>query len=91
MKPPVIGTTWVYLHVAADGHVLYVGQTYNPEKRHKQHRRAPWWPQVDRVVTVGRFRDDHARRLERFLIEQLDPPHNVAFTSRWRDGLQSTA
>lgn len=78
------GRTWLYLHIDCDGSVLYVGKTYKPEKREREHRsRSPWWPAVDRVVVCGPYLDNHARRLERHVIELLDPPHNLVHTTRW--------
>lgn len=80
----VLGRSWLYLHLAADGSVLYAGLTYCPETRAKQHRStASWWPQVAEVITFGPYLADHARRLERHVIELLDPPHNLAYTTRW--------
>lgn len=80
----VIGRSWVYLHLAADGSVLYVGQTYRPQRREVEHAgQSPWWPQVSDTRHFGPYLADHARRLERHLIEVLDPPYNVAHTTRW--------
>lgn len=36
----------VYRLWTADGALLYVGSSYDPEERCKQHRPKPWWPRV---------------------------------------------
>lgn len=74
----------LYLHLDANGTVLYVGLTGDMPKRHTAHRReSAWWPQVARVIEVGPYPYELGHDVERFVIEQLDPPHNVVFTTRW--------
>ena len=76
----------VYVHLDADGQVLYVGKTYHPEQRTNEHRSmSRWWPQVDCVEFAGIGPDHLMRDLERRLIEEFDPPHNVAHTRAWRE------
>ena len=36
----------VYRLWDAEGNLLYVGSSYDPDKRCAVHRRTPWWPQV---------------------------------------------
>lgn len=84
MTPAHLGRVWIYIHLAADGSVLYVGKTYKLQKRTEQHvGRSPWRSEIHTVRAFGPYLDDHARRMERWLIEHLDPPHNYVFTSRW--------
>lgn len=75
----------VYAHLDRHGHVLYVGCTYNLEKRTVEHRRSSWWPLVDSVqIVAAGLPDKAARDLERRLIETFNPPHNRMFTAAWR-------
>ena len=38
----------VYRLYAADGTLLYIGSSYNPDARCEVHRRRPWWREVAR-------------------------------------------
>lgn len=38
----------VYRLWDADGNLLYIGSSYDPEKRCEAHRRKPWWAEVAR-------------------------------------------
>lgn len=38
----------VYRLYAADGALLYIGSSYNPDARCEAHRRNPWWSEVAR-------------------------------------------
>lgn len=76
----------VYVHVARNGDVLYVGATDHFETRCRQHKStSPWWFLVDdvKVAAVAVSAAD-GREIERRLIEEFDPPYNVAHTAEWR-------
>lgn len=80
----------VYLYRDADGSPLYVGCTCNWPKRDRDHRRAaPWRDDVATVEVVanGMARFD-ALDLERDLIQQLRPVHNVAGTPEWLEAIR---
>lgn len=38
----------VYRLYAADGTLLYIGSSYDPDRRCEAHHRTPWWRQVAR-------------------------------------------
>ncbi|MGW1497553.1 GIY-YIG nuclease family protein [Streptomyces mirabilis] len=38
----------VYRLWDAEGNLLYIGSSYDPEERCKEHRKKPWWPEVAR-------------------------------------------
>jgi hypothetical protein len=61
----------VYRLWAEDGALLYVGSSYDPEARCKQHRSSPWWPRVAR-----RTDEWHGTRAEAFAAE---------YTAIWRE------
>ncbi|MFF3654959.1 GIY-YIG nuclease family protein [Streptomyces olivochromogenes] len=62
----------VYRLWTGDGALLYVGSSYDPEERCKQHRPRPWWPGVTR-----RTDEWYDTRIAR-----EDPLHNVYGTGR---------
>lgn len=41
---------FLYRFWAADGELLYVGITFDPAQRWRQHRRQEWWPRVTRIA-----------------------------------------
>lgn len=74
---------FVYRVFRADGAVLYVGCTRQPEVRFNQHRRqAEWWDQADRAewIPAGRLHD--AQRLEEQTIKADRPLYNFQHNSR---------
>jgi excinuclease UvrABC nuclease subunit len=78
------GRWWVYLHLAADGSVLYVGCTIRPRHRQYEHRRrSPWWAEVADIQVIGPWRVHRAALDEEAnLIEFFDPAHNLRHTER---------
>ncbi|HEY8664637.1 MAG TPA: GIY-YIG nuclease family protein [Propionibacteriaceae bacterium] len=66
---------WVYTLYGANDAPLYVGTSNNPSTRVKDHRRKPWWHEVQRVgLQVVPERDRF--HLERLRIEELQPLYN---------------
>ncbi|MET7728482.1 hypothetical protein [Streptomyces mirabilis] len=64
----------VYRLWAGDGALLYVGSSYDPEERCKQHRPRPWWPRA-----TGRTDEWYDTRAEAFAAE---------YTAIWREDPQ---
>jgi hypothetical protein len=69
----------VYRCFAADGQLLYVGQTIRASVRFADHRRdTPWWPEVART-TVEKFPTvSEALSAELLAIQDEQPLYNVA-------------
>lgn len=82
----------VYGFTDTDGTWLYIGCTEKLPHRLSGHRRKPWWPEVARIhVLACGIPRRGALRIERHLIEQREPVHNVFFTRRWRLAMTGTA
>lgn len=61
----------------ADDRLLYIGATYNLERRTKAHaHRSPWWPQVARVTSESFEFRWQAMTAERAAIVNEKPLHN---------------
>lgn len=69
--------TWVYLIKAGNGDLLYVGQTRNLVSRLADHRRKDWFPDDGSVDLLPCENVEHALRVERDLIKELTPVHNL--------------
>jgi len=75
----------VYVHLAADETVLYVGCSKRLDDRTAEHRRhSAWWPFVARVMVVGAWPRHIALGVEKGLIAHYDPPGNYVGTPAWR-------
>lgn len=81
MIPAESGPT-VYRHVAADGQVLYVGCSRNLADRTRGHKKSPWFMEIRTIVWERHETMLQAHKAEVAEIRRLDPPHNVAHTSR---------
>jgi hypothetical protein len=68
---------WVYLIKAGNGDLLYVGQSRNLLARLSQHQRKDWFPDDGSVDLLPCTDVEHALRVERDLITELRPVHNV--------------
>ena len=67
----------VYRCFRADGTVLYIGVTSQPEVRFRQHMDSkPWWPEVDRIEVGPRVPREEAVAAERQAIYEQRPLHN---------------
>lgn len=74
---PSLREHFVYRVFAADGSLVYVGCSYNPEKRMREHKyTSRWWHLLDRVKLSGPYNYETARRLEYEAIRTEDPSHN---------------
>ena len=71
---------YVYRHYDADGRVLYIGCTSDPDKRFGQRRTAQssadWWPLVARTEVTGPMSYAEAVYAEAQAIRADRPPHN---------------
>lgn len=68
---------FVYRYFDADGRLIYVGCSMNPEKRRSEHRYTqPWGNDVARIRLSGPYNYKKARDLEREAIRTEDPLHN---------------
>jgi excinuclease UvrABC nuclease subunit len=77
------GPGWVYSHLDAEGRILYIGVTAYPETREKTHKRnSPWYADVTETQYEGPYPLEAAGRREVELISQIEPPNNIADTSR---------
>lgn len=79
----------LYRAYDADGDLLYVGQSVNPEARMKHHEAlSSWWPEAQRIVICkSGFTDERAaRRAEAFAWEA--PRENVRGAIRWAPQLR---
>lgn len=75
--------SWVYLHLAADGSLLYVGKTSARQYRQRQHAAsASWWPLVAEVDHLGPYDEATALDVEAALIGTHQPPHNIMGSAR---------
>lgn len=77
----------LYRCYAADGDLLYVGQSSDPVGRMRHHACVrEWWPEVERVVVCksGFEREADARRAEAFAIAWEAPRENVHGAIRCR-------
>jgi excinuclease UvrABC nuclease subunit len=85
IRDPGRAEHYVYRLLGPRGKVLYVGCSMNLELRLKDHgRNRQWWAKVS---TEGPFDYFTARRRERELIEELQPPRNIEWTKRHRRGV----
>lgn len=71
----------VYRLYAPDGTLLYIGSSYNPDKRCEVHRRAPWWREVGRRTEEWFPNRSQAYTAETKAIWREKPRHNVACTA----------
>jgi hypothetical protein len=75
----------VYRFYDAAGVLLYVGSTWRPHMRWRQHQSKPWFPEVT-DVRVEQFSDLEAmREAERQAIHREQPRHNVLGRRRSED------
>lgn len=75
-------THFVYLAFDQAGELLYIGQTRRPHSRAEAHRSSsPWFQDAARFRMLGPYSKSVALTLERRLIEQRQPAHNVKWVS----------
>jgi predicted DNA-binding transcriptional regulator AlpA len=73
----------VYRLYAADGSLLYIGSSYNPERRYRDHYSKPWWPLVARRVEEWHPSKDDAYAAEMKAIAAEGPAHNHMGTPQY--------
>lgn len=80
---------FVYILMASDGSVLYVGKARTPGNRFDRHRRhKDWWTEVEILLLLRVTGDSKAEadaialQVERLGIRKLDPIYNVAGVCR---------
>lgn len=96
---PGLREHFVYRAFDADGALLYVGCSLNPEARHREHRgQSRWYPLAATFKMQGPYNYDTARQIERDAIRTESPrfngnePHKVRVqalrrrvSNRWFD------
>ncbi|MFF7130365.1 GIY-YIG nuclease family protein [Streptomyces sp. NPDC008240] len=73
----------VYRLYAADGSLLYIGSSYNPERRYRDHYSKPWWPLVARRAEEWHPSKDDAYAAEMKAIAAEEPAHNHMGTPQY--------
>lgn len=87
-QPTARRHAFVYLLLACDGSVIYVGKARRPGNRFDKHRRREWWDEVESLILlrvgaeVVEDADVLALHVESLLIRRFDPPYNVAGARR---------
>jgi len=79
---------YVYRFLNADGRLIYVGCTYNTDKRFAFHKANMWWAdQVDRIKIKVYPNKALAREAEKWAIRNENPRWNIlgkfAYMSEW--------
>lgn len=78
------GQRLLYLLHDAHYRLLYVGITWKPFDRWREHKTSkPWWKEVAHVDTWLCADERSAREAERWCIKNLDPVHNKHQNSKW--------
>ncbi|MGW1616352.1 GIY-YIG nuclease family protein [Streptomyces sp. NPDC002285] len=73
----------LYRLYAADGSLLYIGSSYNPQRRYRDHYRKPWWPTVVRRVEEWHPSKDDAYAAEMKAIAAERPAYNHMGTPQY--------
>lgn len=71
-----------YSLFGADDEILYIGIGFVPETRWRVHAKRPWWSQVRHKEVTWYADRPSARAAELRLIRAIQPPYNIAETSR---------
>lgn len=75
-------THFVYMAFSPDGTLLYVGQTSRPYERASAHRNSSaWFHEAARFRMLGPYPKRVALALERRLIEENQPAHNIKWVA----------
>ncbi|MFI8119116.1 hypothetical protein ACIF8Q_07370 [Streptomyces albidoflavus] len=74
----------VYRLFAADGTLLYIGSSYDPDHRCKSHRRKPWWPEVHHRTEEWHPRRGAAYRAEMEAIAKERAKYNEMGSPSYR-------
>lgn len=80
----VVRPTWVYLMNCSHGGLLYVGITYDLDRRIAEHRKnQDWWPEVEGIYAWQFPTRGLARRMELDVILYRQPLYNVEGVSEY--------
>jgi len=74
----IVVPTCVYRFYDAEGRLLYVGVTYSPAMRFREHARRDWWADAVRNTIVWHDRRADALAEEARAIATEGPLHNIA-------------
>lgn len=75
----------VYRLYDEDGELLYIGSSYDPARRCKEHQEKGWWPQVAQRTVVWHKSREAAYEKEAKAIKAERPRHNQASTPEYAD------
>ncbi|MFJ1695689.1 GIY-YIG nuclease family protein [Streptomyces sp. NPDC088252] len=75
----------VYRLYDEDGELLYIGSSYDPARRCKDHHEKPWWPQVAQRTVVWHKTRAAAYKKEAKAIKAERPRHNQVSTPEYAD------
>ncbi|WP_371097145.1 hypothetical protein [Streptomyces sanglieri] len=78
----------VYRLWGINGDLLYIGSSYDPQRRYQEHRDKPWWPQVARRTEEWQESRANAYRAELKAIAAENPQHNVYGTDRETEAMR---
>lgn len=79
-----VGRVFLYRLFDADGHLLYVGITWNPRDRWRAHKRTKeWWESVTHYDLHLCENERDARTWETWCIRNLNPEHNRQQNRKW--------
>jgi predicted GIY-YIG superfamily endonuclease len=67
---------YVYAFLRDDGKILYIGQTYDFDKRMRSHKEKHWWKSVSKICLERHHCKKFAYNREQILIDRLSPEHN---------------
>lgn len=73
----------VYRLYDAAGALLYIGSSYNPERRYRDHYPKPWWSLVERRAEEWHPSKEAAYAAEMLAIAAEAPAHNEMGTPRY--------
>lgn len=65
------GPTALYRLYDAHGWLLYIGITIDPKRRLKEHRRQPWWAEVDCALTTIEWHNCGGRDAEKIEVKAI--------------------
>ena len=75
---------YIYAFLKDDGKILYIGQTYDFDKRMSSHREKPWWDSVSQILLERHHCRKFSYKREQILIDKLLPEHNQQGRGRGR-------
>tara|TARA_R100001198_G_C5233233_1_gene211899 strand:+ start:1233 stop:1718 length:486 start_codon:yes stop_codon:yes gene_type:complete len=67
---------YVYAFLKDDRNILYIGETYDFDKRMSSHKEKHWWSSVSKIWLERHHCGKFAYKREQILIKDLMPEHN---------------